>query len=225
MRLSIQLGKDCVSSTWINIFSYPDDVIKWKHFSRYWPFVRVIHRSSMDSPHKCQWREALVISLICTWTSSWANNCGAGDLRRHRAQYDVTVMISRNGEKSNLPTAKKIDLMNILGVSLCVWNTCFRSHGDPVNQSHKSHNAPVSYPTMHHSESKCAHFCSEWCIVGYGTGELWDLWIGLTVKQIWQAHWGLNLYKMGVFCRRHSQRRFFLKRILYSDSGCSEICS
>ena len=23
---------------------------------------------------------------------------------------------------------------------------------------------------MDHSEQKCAHFCSEWCIVGYGTG-------------------------------------------------------
>ena len=27
---------------------------------------------------------------------------------------------------------------------------------------------------MHHSEQKCAHFCSEWSIVGYGTGALWD---------------------------------------------------
>ena len=33
------------------------------------------------------------------------------------------------------------------------------------------------YPTMHHSEQKCAHFCSEWCIVGYGTGALSELWI------------------------------------------------
>ena len=39
----------------------------------------------------------------------------------------------------------------------------------------KSHNAPVPYPTMHHSEQKYAHFCSEWCIVGYGTGAVWDL--------------------------------------------------
>ena len=29
-----------------------------------------------------------------------------------------------------------------------------------------------SYPTMHHSEQKCAHFCSERCIVRYGTGAL-----------------------------------------------------
>ena len=25
-----------------------DDVIKWKHFSRYWPFVRGIHRSPVN---------------------------------------------------------------------------------------------------------------------------------------------------------------------------------
>ena len=29
-----------------------DDVIKWKHFPRYWPFVRGIHRSPVNSPHR-----------------------------------------------------------------------------------------------------------------------------------------------------------------------------
>ena len=42
-----------------------------------------------------------------------------------------------------------------------------------LDQSHKSHGAPIPYPTMHHSEQKYAHFCSEWCIVGYRTGALW----------------------------------------------------
>ena len=41
-----------------------DDVIKWKHFPRYWPFVRGIHRSPVNSPHKGQWRGALIFSLI-----------------------------------------------------------------------------------------------------------------------------------------------------------------
>ena len=45
-----------------------DDVIKWKHFPRNWPFVRGIHRSR------------------------WVNNHEAGDLRRHRGHYDVIVM-------------------------------------------------------------------------------------------------------------------------------------
>ena len=33
-----------------------------------------------------------MFSLICTWTNGWVNNCEAGDLRRRRAHYDVTVM-------------------------------------------------------------------------------------------------------------------------------------
>ena len=140
-----------------------DDVIKWKHFPRCWPFVRGIHRlpvinnfggrvckyetlvcgyyttkdghahkmtikrlriwwrhqvetfsallafcagnSSVtgDFPayiciyiYKGQWRRALMFSLICSWTNSWTNNEDAGDLRRHRAHYDVTVMNSFN---------------------------------------------------------------------------------------------------------------------------------
>ena len=71
-----------------------DDVIKWKHFPRYWPFVRGIHRYPVNSPHKGQWRGALMFSLICAWINGWVNNREAGDLRRHRDHYDVIVMIS-----------------------------------------------------------------------------------------------------------------------------------
>ena len=45
-----------------------------------------------------------------------------------------------------------------------------------VGLIHKSQNTPLSYPTMLHSEQKCSHFCSEWSIVGYGTGAFWDWW-------------------------------------------------
>ena len=69
-----------------------DDVIKWKHFPRNWPFVRGIHRSPVNSPHKGQWRGALMFSLICIWINDWVNNREAGDLRRYRSQYDVIVM-------------------------------------------------------------------------------------------------------------------------------------
>ena len=69
-----------------------DDVIKWKHFLRYWTFVREIHRSSVNSPHKGQWRGALIYSLIRTCINGWVNNGKAGDLRHHRTYYDVTVM-------------------------------------------------------------------------------------------------------------------------------------
>ena len=55
---------------------------------------RGIPRLPMDSPHKGQWRGALMFSLICAWTNGWANNRDPGDLRRHRAHYDATVINS-----------------------------------------------------------------------------------------------------------------------------------
>ena len=70
-----------------------DDVIKWKHFPRNWPFVRGIHRSPVNSPHKGQWRGALMFSLICFWINIWVNNREVGDFRRHRAHYDATAML------------------------------------------------------------------------------------------------------------------------------------
>ena len=76
-----------------------DDVIKWKHFPRNWPFVRGIHRSPVNSPHKGQWRGALMFSFICVWINDWVNNGEAGDLRRYRIHYDVTVMGSWNGKR------------------------------------------------------------------------------------------------------------------------------
>ena len=68
----------------------------WRHqmetFPRYWPFVRGIHRSPVNSPHKGQWRGVLMFSLICVWIHDWVNNREVGDLRRYRTHYDVTVM-------------------------------------------------------------------------------------------------------------------------------------
>ena len=73
-------------------YKFNDDVIKWKHFPRYWPFVRGIHRSPVNSTHKGQWRGALMFSSICAWINAWVNNRKTGDSRHHRAHYDVIVM-------------------------------------------------------------------------------------------------------------------------------------
>ena len=58
------------------------------------PFVRGIHRSPVNSPHKGQWRGALMFSLnlICVWINRWVKNREAGDLRRCRSHYDAIVM-------------------------------------------------------------------------------------------------------------------------------------
>ena len=82
----------CSASILKAMFLNHDDVIKWKHFLRYWPFVRGIHRS----------RGALMLSLICAWTDGWVKNRYAGDLRRHRAHYDVTVMNGRSNENRQI---------------------------------------------------------------------------------------------------------------------------
>ena len=80
-----------------------DDVIKWKHFPRYWPFVRGIG----------QWRGALMFSLISVWINGWVNNHEAGDLRSYRAHYDVTVM------GNDLPSNR--------------WQAVIWTSADPVN--------------------------------------------------------------------------------------------
>ena len=49
-------------------------------------------RFPVNSPHKGQWRGALIFSLICTWINGWLNNFEAGDLRRKPAHYGIIVM-------------------------------------------------------------------------------------------------------------------------------------
>ena len=46
-----------------------------------------------NSPHKGQWRGALMYSLICIWIKAGENNGEVGDLWRHRAHHDVIVML------------------------------------------------------------------------------------------------------------------------------------
>ena len=74
---------------------YRDGVIKWKHFPRYWSFVRGIHRSPVNSTHKDQWRRALIFSMIYARINGLVNNREAGDLRHYLAHYDVIVMMMR----------------------------------------------------------------------------------------------------------------------------------
>ena len=55
-------------------------------------------------------------------------------------------------------------------------NYVFQRKEETIGHTDKSHNVPLPYPTMHHSEKNCTDFCSQWCIVGYGTVALWDFW-------------------------------------------------
>ena len=56
----------------------------------------------VNCPHKGQWRGALMFYLICAWINSWVYNRGAGNLRRHRAHYDIIVMVIKKPSGVNI---------------------------------------------------------------------------------------------------------------------------
>ena len=71
-------------SQWLSEYLYHDDVIKWKHFPHYWPFVR-------EPSQRPVTRSSDVFFDLCL-NNVWTNNRDAGDLRCHHAHYDIIVM-------------------------------------------------------------------------------------------------------------------------------------
>ena len=116
-----------LTSVIINTHLFHNGVIKWKHFPRYWSFVWGIPRSPANSLHKGQWRGALMFYLIYTLLNGWVNHRDDGDMRRHRAHYDVTVMLHwdlesqlrRNYNQTQMAQSKKIDNVQNLGQFIC----------------------------------------------------------------------------------------------------------
>ena len=56
------------------------------------------------------------IFFICAWINGWANNREAGDLRRHRAHYDVIVMMQRmRAQNERWPSSvlKKVSVIEL----------------------------------------------------------------------------------------------------------------
>ena len=64
----------------------------------------------VNSPHKGQWRGALMFSLIYTWINDWVNKRETGDLRRHRGHYDVIVMYIKTTATSRTGSWFKLTL-------------------------------------------------------------------------------------------------------------------
>ena len=65
----------------------------------------------VNSPHKGQWRGALMFCLIYVWNNSCAKNGNAGDLRRHRSHNDFIII-------RTLPIIPKKNLISPSGVPL-----------------------------------------------------------------------------------------------------------
>ena len=119
-----------------------DDVTKWKKIPRYWPSVRGIHQSPVNSPHKGLWRGALMFSLICARINGWVINRQAGELRRHRPHYDVILMSSmRHRDDMVICLHPDMDMSyylmqsNVMEASLLIW-TIFQPRWPVENVAH-----------------------------------------------------------------------------------------
>ena len=69
-----------------------DDVMIWKRFSHYWPFVMGIHRSPIDAPHKTPVMLSFGVLFVVTIIHLLKSSRVSGDCRRHDANVTVTVM-------------------------------------------------------------------------------------------------------------------------------------
>ena len=73
---------------------YHDDAIRWKHFPRYWHFVRGIS-DRWISLTKAGDEELWCFLWSAPWMNGWVNNSEADDLRSHRVHCNVNVMIEQ----------------------------------------------------------------------------------------------------------------------------------
>ena len=143
--------------------THHDDVIKWNHFSRHWPFVRGIHRSPVNSPHKGQWRGTFMFSLICGRINGWVNSDEAGDLRRHWANYDIIVINNRMYSDENTFARCRLSAGYVEG-----WWCCVSVTGDQIRgKNQRDTKCPTKQQTMSqlHDNGYMNHFVnspSQW---------------------------------------------------------------
>ena len=154
---SLKYSRDayyCCPDRQMNCYEFHDDVIKWKHFPRYWPFVRVIHRSRdaelffdlrMKKPLSKQW-------------SGWWFETLSRPLWRH---CNVCTKFHSSGWRLKIPAF------------YLIWNTgnCKQHISQAIDISHIS--------TMHQTNIQQCNilhiFVTKWCFVVCETGALRDL--------------------------------------------------
>ena len=85
-------------------------------------FFCVTGRWPVNSPHKGQWRGALMFYLTCACINGWVNSGEAGDLRRHHGHYDLTLMYIKHSDKISCPRVTSTECF--LSGMAHFWHTC-----------------------------------------------------------------------------------------------------
>ena len=140
----------------VYIFTY---ILWWRHQMETFSALLAICAGNspvpVNSPHKGQWRGALMFSLICVWINGWVNNCEAGDLRRYRTHYDVTVICYRRIYLT-ITVAAAVPATN------CVRPSTINSHS--ADREIRNVSQISGHLLFHILFSLKAHFCHD-CIV------------------------------------------------------------
>ena len=153
------------------------DVIKRKHFPRYWPFCGEFTGHRWITLTKASDAELWCPLWSAPWINGWVKNREAGDLRRHFAHYDVIVMKCHGGDTRDNNYNNSINL-NIEPESgrrihheLKFW--CFTNI-----QSNRIRNAQASRLTLSSSNAFCGWLrsCGVSTIFMYGTWLGWMFW-------------------------------------------------
>ena len=114
-----------------NLISVSDDEqvqALWRHqMETFSALLALCPGNSPVTLTKGRWRGALMFSFICAWINGWVNNREAGDLRRHRAHYDVIVMETTQNTGIHEYTKKCLLTLHITKgqVTSFLWRFCF----------------------------------------------------------------------------------------------------
>ena len=103
-----------------------DDVIRWKHFPRYWPLVREFHRSPMNSPYKGQLRGTLLFSFnlrlnkrLNKQSWGWWFETPSPPLWRHRNACSRSTKRGANKGVLSSYKWKRVEIFNMFWYLIC----------------------------------------------------------------------------------------------------------
>ena len=122
-------------------------ISSWRHqketFSVLLAFCAGNSPATGGLPSQGQCCGALIFSLICAWINGWANN---RDLRRHRAHYDVIVMlyVLHKNVKTTMIIIAIVHYVDVTWVSLRRQSQPTRLFVQRVHEWHSPDKGPVA---------------------------------------------------------------------------------